>query len=66
MKYECECEKCGKITIIDTEKDKIGIQYGNTYVTAYGYLTTPCIHNCKGSAYTQWCGSDSKYIPSRL
>jgi hypothetical protein len=63
MIYNCTCEKCGKTTTIDTEKDKIGIKYGSTYVTAYGYLTTPCVHDCKGSAYAHWYGNDG-YLTS--
>lgn len=51
MIYKCECEKCGKIITINTDKDPIGINH-RTYVTAYGYLTTPC--ECGGDAYAPW------------
>lgn len=52
MIYSCECDECQRITKVDTDVVKIGPNE-RTYVTAYGYLTTPCIW-CGKSAYTPW------------
>lgn len=62
MIYKCKCDKCGRVTEVDTEVDVIGINsYGLTYVTCYDWLTTPCQYkDCKGDAWAKWRGFDGK------
>ena len=66
MKYECVCEKCNNVTIVDTEVDSIGItptgQISDTFVTCYGYLCTPCNH-CGHYSFATWAGRDGKRFP---
>lgn len=56
--YECVCDTCGKVT-----KVPVWEEYGlpgpgsSTYVTAYGYLRTKCMH-CGKDAYAVWLGFD--------
>lgn len=62
MEYNCVCEKCNKVTVVDTEKQKIGIGH-NAYVTCYGYLNTRCIHCGKMEAYALWRGMNGNRHP---
>lgn len=60
MIYKCKCEKCGRITEIDTEVDTISVD-SLTFVTCYDWLTTPCKYKyCKGDAWAKWHGFDGK------
>ena len=62
MVYECKCDKCGNITVVDTDITKIGPNY-DTYVTAYGYLSTTCHHCGEHEAYATWRGRDGDMFP---
>ena len=64
MIYICKCDKCSQETIIDTDKDKIGINRDCVaYVTAHGYLCTKCVHCGKMESYAVWRGMDGTRYP---
>ena len=59
MVYLCICEKCTKVTEIDTTKVEIDICKG-TFVTSFGYIITICKHYGCNQSFTKWRGLDGK------
>lgn len=52
MIYDCTCDRCGKVVLIDTETTTF--EPGETYVTATRWLSSPC--SCGGRLYAKWKG----------
>lgn len=49
--YNCECEKCKKITKVEVDENK----KDDVFITCYGYLNVKCSH-CGADAFAKWFG----------
>lgn len=57
VKYNCECERCKKVTDVEVDSDS------KVFITCYGYLNVKCSF-CGSDAFARWFGFDRKDLPS--
>lgn len=65
MLYHIECEKCGKITIFDSDTDKLHPNAQSprlwSFVTCYGFVSYPCRY-CDGRGFSKEKWNNGIYI----